>query len=301
MQCHGGMVPLALGADRPIFTIGSGPVGGLIGCARVADDLGRQDIIASDMGGTSFDVGIIKDGEPLAADDTEGAERGRQIRDFHPDIKGTDHRGERYHALDPDVFWWAHATFTWEFLRARELFFVRPLSRSQREQLYAETVTWYRRYGVSERPVPPTLRDFRIRFDEICRTELELTPAVQWVISPSANPSANGAPIRLPGPLSVLNGLAAHFGSELLRVVVYGSMPDVVRRRFDLPWSHSDRLAFAWVCAVLRGMEPTIALGALSELWPEGTPHPAPGDLNRIVISGPNLRQRNLQRAEAAR
>ena len=36
MQCHGGMVPLRLGADRPIFTIGSGPVGGLIGCARVA-------------------------------------------------------------------------------------------------------------------------------------------------------------------------------------------------------------------------------------------------------------------------
>jgi len=70
MQCHGGMVPLGLGADRPIFTIGSGPVGGLIGCARVADDLGRRDIVASDMGGTSFDVGIIKDGEPLAADDT---------------------------------------------------------------------------------------------------------------------------------------------------------------------------------------------------------------------------------------
>ena len=54
MQCHGGMVPLGLGADRPIFTIGSGPVGGLIGCARVADDLGRRDIIASDMGGTSL-------------------------------------------------------------------------------------------------------------------------------------------------------------------------------------------------------------------------------------------------------
>ncbi|HVO54982.1 MAG TPA: hydantoinase/oxoprolinase family protein [Solirubrobacterales bacterium] len=70
MQCHGGMVPLGLGADRPIFTIGSGPVGGLIGCARVADDLGRSDIIASDMGGTSFDVGIVKDGEPLAADST---------------------------------------------------------------------------------------------------------------------------------------------------------------------------------------------------------------------------------------
>jgi N-methylhydantoinase A len=70
MQCHGGMVPLAIGAERPIFTIGSGPVGGLIGCARACRELGTGNIIASDMGGTSFDVGIIKDGEPLAADDT---------------------------------------------------------------------------------------------------------------------------------------------------------------------------------------------------------------------------------------
>src|SRR5690349_20292524 len=70
MQCHGGMVPLHIGADRPIFSIGSGPVGGLIGCARVCEELGTGDIIASDMGGTSFDVGIVKDGEPLAADST---------------------------------------------------------------------------------------------------------------------------------------------------------------------------------------------------------------------------------------
>jgi N-methylhydantoinase A len=70
MQCHGGMVPLGVGSDRPIFTIGSGPVGGLIGCARVSEELGTKDIIASDMGGTSFDVGIIRDGEPLAADET---------------------------------------------------------------------------------------------------------------------------------------------------------------------------------------------------------------------------------------
>src|SRR6201999_444389 len=70
MQCHGGMVPLGLGADRPIFTIGSRPVGGLIGAARVPNYVGRNDIIASDMGGTSFDFGIIRDGEPLAADDT---------------------------------------------------------------------------------------------------------------------------------------------------------------------------------------------------------------------------------------
>jgi hypothetical protein len=120
------------------------------------------------------------------------------------------------------------------------------------------------------------------------------------VIDPSENPSARGAPLRLPGPLSVLNGVASHFGSELLRVVVYGSMPDVVRRRFDFPWSTADRAAFVWVCGVLRSLEPAVALGALSELWPEGTPHPAPGDMERIIRSGPNLRQRALQRAATA-
>ena len=68
----------------------------------------------------------------IFADDEQGAARGREIRDFHPDIKGVDHHGDRYHALDPDVFWWAHATFTWEFFRARELYFPRPLRRAER-------------------------------------------------------------------------------------------------------------------------------------------------------------------------
>jgi N-methylhydantoinase A len=70
MQCHGGMVPWQSSVDRPVLTIGSGPVGGLIGCARVAVEVGKRDLIASDMGGTTFDVGIVKDGEPLAAEDT---------------------------------------------------------------------------------------------------------------------------------------------------------------------------------------------------------------------------------------
>ncbi|MEZ5139480.1 MAG: oxygenase MpaB family protein [Acidimicrobiales bacterium] len=130
----------------------------------------------------------------IFSDDDECAEVGRTIRRFHDHVKGTDEQGRRYHALDPDVFWWAHATFTWEFLRARELYFPVPLRRAEREQLYAETVTWYRRYGVSDRPVPPTLDAFRARFDEICRNQLELTPAVQWVLDPSANPSAPSAP-----------------------------------------------------------------------------------------------------------
>lgn len=70
MQSHGGMVPLEDGKDRPVTTIGSGPVGGMVGTQRLAEHAGLRDVIATDMGGTSFDVGIIKDLQPESADET---------------------------------------------------------------------------------------------------------------------------------------------------------------------------------------------------------------------------------------
>jgi N-methylhydantoinase A len=70
MQCNGGMVPLEDGSDRPILTIGSGPVGGMVGTQRLAAELGIRNVIATDMGGTSFDVGIIRDLEPEIASET---------------------------------------------------------------------------------------------------------------------------------------------------------------------------------------------------------------------------------------
>jgi N-methylhydantoinase A len=70
MQSHGGMLPLEDGKDRPVTTIGSGPVGGMVGTQRLAEDIGLRDVIATDMGGTSFDVGIIKDLEPETAEQT---------------------------------------------------------------------------------------------------------------------------------------------------------------------------------------------------------------------------------------
>jgi uncharacterized protein (DUF2236 family) len=36
---------------------------------------------------------------------------GQQVRDFHLGIKGNMADGKRYHALDPDTYFWAHATF----------------------------------------------------------------------------------------------------------------------------------------------------------------------------------------------
>jgi N-methylhydantoinase A len=65
MQSNGGVAPLSTAASAPVKTIGSGPVGGLSGTASIATRLGHRNVIATDMGGTSFEVGLLIDGSPL--------------------------------------------------------------------------------------------------------------------------------------------------------------------------------------------------------------------------------------------
>lgn len=70
MQASGGVATAQEAAHKPLFTIGSGPVGGVIGSKFLAETLGHNNVIASDVGGTSFDVGIISGGIPLTSSET---------------------------------------------------------------------------------------------------------------------------------------------------------------------------------------------------------------------------------------
>lgn len=65
MQLFGGVTDAEDAAEKPVATIGSGPVGGVVGAQTIGGKLGYSNIVTMDMGGTSFDVGVIVDGEPL--------------------------------------------------------------------------------------------------------------------------------------------------------------------------------------------------------------------------------------------
>ncbi len=67
MSCAGGLMSLAETAQKPIFAIGSGPAGGAMGAVALGEALGYRNIVTSDVGGTSFDVGLIVNGEPVLA------------------------------------------------------------------------------------------------------------------------------------------------------------------------------------------------------------------------------------------
>jgi N-methylhydantoinase A len=63
-QCAGGTITAAEARQAPIRTVQSGPVMGTLGSAFIAAEMGEPDIIVTDMGGTSFDVSVIRGGAP---------------------------------------------------------------------------------------------------------------------------------------------------------------------------------------------------------------------------------------------
>ena len=63
MQSIGGMLSPAEAAQRPMQLINSGPVGGALGAQALASVLGVADVLTTDLGGTSFDTAVIKDGQ----------------------------------------------------------------------------------------------------------------------------------------------------------------------------------------------------------------------------------------------
>jgi N-methylhydantoinase A len=71
MQSNGG----ALSVDNTIRfacrSVLSGPAGGAIAAAWIGREAGETHVISADMGGTSFDVALIVDGEPSLADQKE--------------------------------------------------------------------------------------------------------------------------------------------------------------------------------------------------------------------------------------
>ncbi len=63
-QCGGGSISVSEAMRSPLLTLDSGPVSGVTGSVQLGRAMGCPNIITTDMGGTSFDVGIIFDARP---------------------------------------------------------------------------------------------------------------------------------------------------------------------------------------------------------------------------------------------
>jgi len=175
---------------------------------------------------------------------------GQRVRDFHHQIKGLmppgQGKAERYHALDPDTYYWAHATFVEQVLYFADTF-VKRLTDEEKQQIYLESKTWYRRYGVSERPMPADYDGFKRYWDHMLERVLVAHPTAKYGVGyvTKGFPCPKGVPQLLWRAVApVFNPVAAFLTT--------GGMPPRARALLGLPWSDRQERRYQRFAAVWR-------------------------------------------------
>ncbi|MEW5812012.1 MAG: oxygenase MpaB family protein [Actinomycetota bacterium] len=173
-------------------------------------------------------MGVVYDGD-------RAAQTGAQIKGYHTTIKGVDAQGRRYHALDPDTFYWAHATFFMLIIKTAE-YFCGGLTEAEKRRLFDEHVQWYRMYGMSMRPVPGSWEEFCQYWDRTCREDLEINRATQDIFS-----------IRIPKPRFVL--MPTPLWDQMFKPMVgaqrwiaAGLFDPAVREKAGMRWTPGDEV-----------------------------------------------------------
>lgn len=177
---------------------------------------------------------------------SDGDHPGENVRDFHHEIKGTMPDGRRYHALDPDTYFWAHATFVDQVLYFADTF-VKRLSREEKERIYLESKTWYRRYGVSDRPMPADYAAFQRYWDRMIDDIVVAHPTAKYGVGyvTKGYPCPKGVHPALWKAVSrVFNPVAAFLTT--------GGMPPRTRALLGLPWSERQERRYQRFAALCR-------------------------------------------------
>lgn len=71
VQSNGGRMSVGVAADRSVNTILSGPAAGVVAGQRIAEGLGYRDVVTMDIGGTSVDIAVARDGRMATTAEAE--------------------------------------------------------------------------------------------------------------------------------------------------------------------------------------------------------------------------------------
>lgn len=78
IQSNGGAISLDAAVKTPVKLLLSGPSGGVLAAQKLAHRLGTPDVVGVDMGGTSYDVAVVSDGQRSVV--TQGEIDGLPVR-----------------------------------------------------------------------------------------------------------------------------------------------------------------------------------------------------------------------------
>lgn len=181
---------------------------------------------------------------------TDENNAGITVRDFHKDIKGTLPSGERYSALNPDTYYWAHATFIEHLITATDTF-IKRLSDAEKEQLFAESITWFERYGVSATGTPTTYAEFQAYWDHALAERLVAHRTAAYGVGYVTKGWPR--PRQIPAPLWFLVKRPINTFSAFLTT---GGMPERAREILGLPWDEKRERRYRRFAAACRALNP---------------------------------------------
>lgn len=182
--------------------------------------------------------------------DPPKADTGGTVRDFHKDIKGTDANGKRYHALNPDIFWWTHVTFVETIIAFNERFAV-PLTLAEKDQLIKESVTWWRQYGLSDTPVIDNYADFDAYWNHMLDHELERNATTDYAL--------NVGEAQVPPPPNVPGWLWALVRQPTMAISVWqinALLPPRAREILGLTWTARDERRLRLLAGIVKAVWP---------------------------------------------
>lgn len=255
-----------LGAESLIWKF-YGDSRGILGFQRLA---GTENCIEQ-LGQAVLDHSVIFDdflgrarrtGPPVMKTvySTEPQKWGRTVRDFHRDIKGTISDGSRYHALNPELFYWAHATFVDQVLYITDTF-IRRLSYAEKVQIFEESKIWYQLYGVSPRSQPQTYDEFVAYWDDMLD---RFVPHKTIVYATGYIRQGLPRPKRIPALIWRI--LSAPLNA-FIRTVIVGTLPRQMREVCNLEWNDKREKNFQRFAAFMRAINPLVNRLPLKALY----------------------------------
>jgi uncharacterized protein (DUF2236 family) len=151
---------------------------------------------------------------------------------------GVHPAGAAYSAFDPELMLWTLAVIADS---GREMYetLVRPLSATEREDLWQDYVRFGELFGLPRSEVPGSDREFQAWWEgKLCSPDLQATE--------HALEMAPLVAFRQPVPLAARANLA------IQNHIIKGTLPPRVREIFGIRWGRSDEAAFQAIAATHR-------------------------------------------------
>lgn len=167
---------------------------------------------------------------------------GQDLRELHRNIKGTDDKGRRYFALDPEAYAWVHMTTYYTMVTTQRMFGEKPFTAQQEQQLYDEWVQQGRVLGIRDTDMPQTLDAFWAYFNDMVENRLEQSDTGRYLLDVALTTAKKPPQLRFL-PDSIWKFFYGSMG-DWAKLNTVATLPEGLRTKYHLSWDSKRQKRF---------------------------------------------------------